>query len=128
MRYQIVKARVGHIIFETDTWGARAFDIILLCLILTSVLLVMLESVASLQAQYGALMRSVEWFFTAVFSLEYLLRVWSARKRWRYVFSFFGLIDLLSILPFYLSLFFDSSRYFLIIRALRLLRVFRVLN
>ena len=123
-----LKRRLGDVIFETDTGAARAFDVALLWAILLSVGLVVLESVTAVREAYGGTLRTLEWVFTALFTVEYGLRLWVARKRWRYVTSFYGVIDLLAIVPTYLSLFFVGSQYLLVIRAMRLLRVFRVLK
>lgn len=116
------------IIFGTDTPAGRGFDVALLIAILISVLAVMLESVPSINRDYGQFFKYAEWFFTIVFSLEYITRVYVTDSRSRYIFSFYGLIDLLSLLPTYLSLIFAGTQYLLIIRALRLLRVFRILK
>ena len=123
-----VKQVVGDIIFEHNTPPSRAFDVILLIVILVSIVLVMLESVASIRLVYGLAFRQLEWIFTALFTVEYIARVWSAKKRTRYLLSFYGLVDLLALLPSYLSLIFVGSKYFVVIRALRLLRVFRILK
>ncbi len=123
-----LRERLGVIIFEADTPAGRAFDLLLLVAILTSVLLVMLDSVASYQTRYGGLFRALEWGFTLLFTLEYAARIYSAKERWRYLRSFYGLVDLLAILPTYLALIFTGAQYFLVIRALRLLRIFRVLK
>ena len=123
-----LRQRLGDIIFEADKPLARLFDVVLLWAILLSILLVMLESVASIRADYGPLLRRLEWFFTGLFTVEYVLRVYSARKRWRYVRSFFGIVDLVAVIPGYISLFFVGTQYLLVIRSLRLLRVFRVLK
>src|SRR5690606_13061843 len=96
------RERLGNVIFETDAPAARAFDVALLVAILASVLAVMLESVPTIRASYGATLRVVEWTFTGLFTLEYLLRLVTARKRRRYVLSFFGIVDLAAILPAYL--------------------------
>ena len=93
-----------------------------------SVLAVILESVAGIQERFGPVLRTVEWLFTILFTVEYVLRLLSVRRPLRYVFSFFGIVDLLSILPTYLSLFITGAQSLLVIRALRLLRVFRVLK
>lgn len=114
------------IIFEAETPGGRAFDIVLLVVILASILVVVLESVASIRAEHGALFRVLEWTFTALFSIEYALRLYSARRRLRYALSFFGVVDLLSVLPTFLALFLEGAHSLIVIRALRLLRVFRV--
>ena len=118
-----------HIIIEgTDTRLGKLFDIVLLIAILASVAVVMLDSVLYMRLQYGTLFRYAEWFFTILFTLEYSLRLFSAPNRFRYVFSFFGVVDLLSVLPSYLSLIFGGVQYLLVIRILRILRIFRVLK
>ncbi|WP_227430962.1 ion transporter [Psychrobacter sp. I-STPA6b] len=118
-----------HIIVEgTDTPLGKLFDIVLLIAIIASVGVVMLDSVLYLRLQYGTLFFYAEWFFTILFTLEYLLRLFSAPNRLRYVFSFFGIVDLLSVLPSYLSLFFGGVQYLIVVRVLRMLRVFRVLK
>ncbi|MGP9556753.1 ion transporter [Psychrobacter sp. AOP7-A1-24] len=118
-----------HIIIEgTDTRLGKLFDIVLLIAILTSVAVVMLDSVLYMRLQYGTLFFYAEWFFTILFTIEYVLRLFSAPNRLRYAFSFFGIVDLLSVLPSYLSLMFVGVQYLLVIRVLRILRVFRVLK
>lgn len=118
-----------HIIIEgTDTRLGKLFDIVLLITILASVAVVMLDSVLYMRLQYGTLFRYAEWFFTILFTIEYVLRWFSAPNRFRYAFSFFGIVDLLSVLPSYLSLVFGGVQYLLVIRILRILRVFRVLK
>ncbi|WP_435978542.1 ion transporter [Psychrobacter sp. DM4] len=118
-----------HIIIEgTDTRLGKFFDIVLLIAILTSVGVVMLDSVLYMRLQYGKIFFYAEWFFTILFTLEYILRLFSAPNRFRYAFSFFGVVDLLSILPSYLSLVFGGVQYLIVIRILRILRVFRVLK
>jgi voltage-gated potassium channel len=123
-----LRRKLNNIIFGTNTPAGKAFDVGLLIIILLSVLTVMLESVPSLQQKYGQLFRSLEWIMTIIFTLEYLVRIWVTDRKAKYIFSFYGLIDLLSILPTYLSLIFVGTQYLLIIRALRLLRVFRILK
>ena len=118
-----------HIIIEgTDTRLGKLFDIVLLIAILASVAVVMLDSVLYMRLQYGTLFFYAEWFFTILFTIEYALRLFSAPNRLRYAFSFFGIVDLLSVLPSYLSLMFVGVQYLLVIRVLRILRVFRVLK
>ena len=118
-----------HIIIEgTDTRLGKLFDIVLLIAILASVGVVMLDSVLYMRLQYGTIFRYAEWFFTILFTIEYILRLFSAPNRFRYAFSFFGIVDLLSVLPSYLSLVFGGVQYLLVIRILRILRVFRVLK
>ncbi|OOS21524.1 ion transporter [Moraxella lincolnii] len=118
-----------HIIIEgTDTRMGRLFDILLLIVIVASVAVVMLDSVFYMRLKYGVVFFYAEWFFTILFTIEYGLRLFSAPNRLRYAFSFFGIVDLLSLLPSYLSLFFAGVHYILVVRILRLLRIFRVLN
>lgn len=118
-----------HIIIEgTDTRSGKLFDIVLLIAILASVAVVMLDSVLYMRLQYGTLFFYAEWFFTILFTIEYVLRLFSAPNRLRYAFSFFGIVDLLSVLPSYLSLMFVGVQYLLVIRVLRILRIFRVLK
>lgn len=121
-------SRLHEIIFEADTPAGRVFDIALIVSIVLSVLAVMLDSIASIRAAYGAELIAVEWFFTLLFTVEYLLRLLCVGRPLKYAASFFGVIDLLSILPTYLSLLLPGSRYLLIIRVLRVLRVFRILK
>jgi voltage-gated potassium channel len=118
--------RLYEIIFEAETPEGRAFDIALLWAIVISVIAVMMESVQHLYARYGTLLRIVEWIFTIIFTLEYIARIIAVRNPKQYIFSFLGIIDLLALLPSYLSLIFLGSQYFLAIRTIRLLRVFRI--
>ena len=122
------RQRVYEIVFEAETPAGRAFDITLISLILLSVLAVFLESVRSIRDVFGPELYAAEWTFTILFSIEYVLRLLSVRRPLRYVFSFYGLVDLLAILPTYLSLLFPGTQYLLVIRILRLLRIFRVLK
>lgn len=108
------------IIFESDTPAGKAFDVGLLFLILLSILLLMLESVEHYQRQYSQLFRLGELAITALFTIEYLLRVWCTHKRWQYITSFFGVIDLIAILPAYLSSIIVGIQYLVIIRTFRL--------
>ena len=114
------------VIFEAETPAGRAFDIVLMWSIILSVLTVMLDSVGNIRAAYGGILSAVEWFFTILFTGEYILRMISVRRPARYASSFFGIVDLLAILPSYLSLVIPGSQHLLTIRVLRLLRVFRV--
>jgi voltage-gated potassium channel len=116
------------VIYEAETPAGRAFDVALIGLILLSVLAVMLESVGSVRARYGAELHAAEWAFTLLFTLEYALRLVSVRRPLRYAASFFGVVDLLAIVPTYLSLLVPGSHYLLVIRILRLLRIFRILK
>ena len=122
------RVRLHQIIFEADTRAGRFFDLALIWLILLSVATVILESVRSVRAQYGDLLYALEWLFTLLFTVEYLLRLLSVRRPLRYATSFFGVVDLLAIIPTYLSIFVPGSQYLLVIRILRLLRVFRLLK
>lgn len=121
-----LRARLHEIIFEADTRTGKAFDVVLLVAIVASVVAVMLESVAEIERSWGTELRGLEWFFTVLFSVEYLLRLYSVRQPLRYATSFFGIVDLLAILPTYLSLVVAGTQSLLVIRILRLLRVFRV--
>ena len=123
-----LRAKLYEIIFEADTPAGKWFDIVLLWAILLSVLVVFLESIAKLRVSYGLIFYYLEWFFTILFTVEYALRIFSARRPLLYVSSFYGVIDVLAILPTYLSLVFVGSQYLLVIRILRLLRVFRILK
>ncbi len=122
------RERLRIIIFEADTPGGKAFDVALIVCILLSVLAVTLDSVEAIRARHGVLLLALEWAFTILFTVEYALRLVSARQPLRYARSFFGLVDILAILPTYLSLFFAGSQYLLVVRILRVLRVFRVLK
>lgn len=120
--------RIHSVIFESDTPAGKAFDLGVLGLILLSTVIVALESVPSVARDFGGFLRGVEWALTAVFTLEYLLRLACLRKPLRYMGSFFGVVDFLSILPTWLSLFVPGAQGLLVVRALRFLRVFRVLR
>jgi voltage-gated potassium channel len=122
------RTRVYEIIFEADTVGGKTFDLILLITIFISVVVVVVESVKPIRDEHGTLLLQAEWAFTILFTIEYILRLISVRKPWKYAVSLFGVIDLLAILPNYASLFFPSVHYLLAIRILRLLRVFRILK
>ena len=120
------QARLYQIIFETDTPAGKRFDVWLLVMILASVITVFLESIPTLNQQYLQLFKALEWVFTVFFTIEYLLRIYCSFRPITYVRSFYGVIDLLSILPTYLSLIIPGSQVGAVIRVLRLLRVFRV--
>lgn len=121
-----LRHKLYEIIFEADTKAGKAFDIFLLILIIISILAVMLESVSSINSKYGTALISIEWIVTFFFAVEYILRIWIVRHPFKYIFSFYGIIDLMAILPSFLEIFFAGARGMLIIRALRLLRVFRL--
>jgi voltage-gated potassium channel len=127
-KLNLLRQRIHIIIYGTDTAAGRLFDLILLGLILLSVFLVMLETVKGFDAKYHELLIIFEWIITGFFTLEYLLRIATTNRPRKYIFSFFGIIDLLAIMPMYLSFFFVGSKVFSIIRALRLLRLFKILN
>jgi len=120
--------KLYEIIFEADTPKGKAFDIALLLIILASIVLVMLESVPSINQQHGETLHILEWVITIIFSIEYLLRIAVVHRPWRYILSFYGIIDLLSVLPTYLSLVLVGSHSLMVIRAIRLIRVFRILK
>ncbi|MEZ6196019.1 MAG: ion transporter [Planctomycetota bacterium] len=118
--------QLHEVIFEADTPAGKAFDVLLILSIVGSVLAVVLESVASIRSEHGPLLYRVEWFFTALFGIEYVLRLLAVRRPLAYATSFYGIIDLLAILPTFASLLVPGSQSLLSIRILRLLRVFRV--
>lgn len=122
------RERLYRIIFESDTPAGKSFDVVLIVLIVLSVIAVMLESVAALRSQYGTALRTAEWFFTILFTIEYGLRLLSAPSAERYAVSFFGVIDFLAIVPTYLSVLVPGAQFLLVIRLFRILRVFRVLR
>ncbi len=116
------------IIFEADTRLGKFFDLVLILAITASVLVVMLDSMVGFRTNYGDFLKLSEWIFTALFSVEYILRLICVKKPGKYIFSFYGIIDLLAILPTYLSLILPGTHYLLAIRVLRILRIFRVLK
>jgi len=123
-----LRATTREIVFGHETPAGKAFDVALILAIIASVIAVMLESVQDFRLAYGPLLRGVEWGFTLLFSLEYVTRLWCAPRALRYARSFFGVVDLIAILPTYLSLVIPGGQAMLSVRALRLLRVFRVLK
>ncbi len=126
INHSLIKNKIHIIIEGTDTPAGKLFDVLILVAIITSVLVVMLDSVLFLRLQYGRLFFVAEWFFTILFTIEYALRLYSAPNRRRYMTSFYGAVDLLALLPTYLSLFFAGTHYLLVVRILRILRIFRV--
>ncbi len=122
------KDKLHEIIYEADTPAGKLFDVILLITIIASILLVMLESVESFDTKYHSFLNISEWIITILFSLEYLARITTVKKPWKYIFSFYGIIDLLSTIPKYLAIFFTGTHSLVALRALRLLRVFRILK
>lgn len=121
-----IQAKLHTIIFESNTKAGKAFDIALLIAIVTSILIVMLDSIASLHLKYGQFFLTLEWFFTILFTIEYILRILTLEKPLKYALSFLGLIDILAILPSFLSLFIAGTQSLMVLRALRLLRIFRI--
>jgi voltage-gated potassium channel len=122
------KRRLYVIIFESDTPLGKAFDVLLLISIVLSIVVVSLDSISTMRAAYGPWLVAAEWAFTILFSIEYVLRLLSTRRPVTYATSFFGIVDLVSILPTYLALFIPGSHYLLVVRILRLMRVFRILK
>lgn len=122
-----LRIKLHEILFESDTLLGKTVDVVLLILIAASVMAVILESVPS-YAEYVKIWATLEIIFTVIFTIEYVLRLISVTKAKAYAFSFFGIVDLLAILPFYLSFFFTSTNALFIVRALRLLRIFRILK
>lgn len=122
------RARLHQVIFEADTRAGRTFDLTLIGAIVVSVLVVMLESVKSIQGRWGEVLSIVEWVLTGLFTVEYGLRLAAVRRPLAYARSFFGLVDVLALLPTWLSLVFPGAQALLVVRALRLLRIFRILK
>lgn len=122
------RERIHEIIFEADSPAGKFFDLALLFCILASVFIVMLDSVQHYRTEHGTLLRVLEWVFTGLFTVEYVLRLYSVRGRLAYATSFFGVIDLLAVIPSYVSLLLPGAQSLLVIRILRLLRIFRVLK
>lgn len=116
------------IIFEAETPAGKWFDILLIASIIASVTAVMLDSVSSINKIYGSYLNKAEWFFTILFTFEYILRLSCVNKPKLYATSFFGIVDLLAIVPTYISIFIPGGEYFLVVRILRILRIFRVLK
>ena len=123
-----VQHKIYEIIFEADTPAGKAFDVALLIVIVASVAAVCLDSVESIEAHYHDGLILAEWIFTGLFSIEFVLRLISVRRPLGYIFSFYGVVDMLAILPSYLSLLFPGTQHLLVVRILRLLRIFRVLK
>lgn len=120
------RARLHEIIFEADTPAGKAFDVLLIVAILASVAAVMLDSMAGVRQAHGPFLYAAEWFFTLLFTAEYLLRLLCVGRPLRYAKSFFGVVDLLAVLPTYLSLLFPGAQVLLVLRVLRVLRIFRI--
>ncbi|GAB4561536.1 MAG: ion transporter [Haliangiales bacterium] len=122
------RERVHEVIFEADTFGGKAFDVALFFAIALSVLVVMLESVQSIDREYHTALRVADLVLTGLFTVEYVLRLLCVDRPWRYARSFFGVVDLLAVLPVFTSIFLEGTQSLLVIRALRMLRIFRVLK
>jgi len=122
------KERIREIIFGINTKSGKRFDLILLSLIIISVIGVILNSDSRIEEKYGNLLYITEWIFTILFTIEYILRVYSAKNRKKYIFSFMGIVDLLAIIPTYLMFIYPPIRYLLDIRVIRLIRIFRILK
>ena len=122
------RLRLYNIIFESDTRAGRAFDVTLIWVILASLAVVMLDSIASIHSRHNVLLTTLEWGFTLLFTVEYLLRLACVRHPWRYATSFYGVIDLLAVAPTYLAILLPELHSLIDVRVLRLLRVFRILK
>jgi len=122
------RKKLHTIIYEADTGAGKLFDIILLCVICISIVAVMLESVASIKIVYGRPLAIIEWVITVLFTLEYIGRIIAVKQPFRYIFSFYGVVDLLATMPKYIGLLFPGTGFLIAIRAIRLLRVFRILK
>lgn len=120
------RKKLYRIIFFTDTFWGKTFDVVLLVVIILSIVAVMLESVAEISAGYGDALRFIEWVFTFLFTLEYILRIITSPKPMKYIFSFLGIIDFLAITPTFLGIFFKGSQALIVIRSIRLIRIFRI--
>jgi len=127
-RHSVWRQQLYDVIFEADTAWGKGFDVALLWVIILSMAAVMLESVADIEVHFGFYLRVFEWIFTILFTIEYLARLIAVRHPFQYAFSFFGVVDLIAVIPTYLSLFLWGGQYLLVIRTLRLLRVFRILK
>lgn len=123
-----VKSTLYNVIFGTDSKAGKNFDILLIAMILLSVIAVILDSIESLQHDFGNILTAIEWFFTIIFTLEYLLRLYCSPNPKAYAGSFYGIVDLLAVLPTYIAIFIPSANLLLVIRLLRVLRIFRILK
>lgn len=121
-----IKAKLREIIFGYDTPAGKTFDVVLIFAIIGSLIVVMLDSVSHIHQDYETSLKSLEWFFTIIFTIEYIARIYSSDKPLSYIFSFYGMIDLLSTIPSYLAIFIPGSETILILRVFRLMRVFRI--
>ena len=123
-----LKEKIRHIIFEANDAPSKLFDILLLWAIILGVLVAMLDSVDFIYVEYHKLLYITEWILTVAYTVEYVLRIWTTRHKLKYIFSIYGIIDLVALIPTYLSLILAGSQYLMVIRTLRLLRIFRILR
>lgn len=123
-----LRRKLYTIVFESDTFGGKLFDIILLFVILFSIVVILLESVVEINAKHGAMLKSMEWMITILFTFEYLIRIVIVKRPLSYIYSFYGIIDFLAILPAFLGLIIPGGQSLIILRALRMLRLFRILH
>ncbi|MGJ5642075.1 ion transporter [Formosa sp. S-31] len=122
------KDKLHEIIYEADTPAGKLFDLVLLVVIIASIILVMLESVKAIDLKYHTILDTAEWAITILFTIEYIARIITVKRPFSYIFSFYGIIDLLSTIPKYISLIFAGTHALIALRALRLLRIFRILK
>ncbi len=123
---KINKKRLYEVIFEADTREGKIFDLCIIILILASIFMVLIDSVASVHEKYAHPLRIAEWVITLVFTIEYILRIYVVNKPWKYIFSLYGIIDLLAILPGFAFFIFSGGQNLIVIRAIRILRIFRI--
>jgi voltage-gated potassium channel len=121
-----LKDKTYEIIFEADTREGRLFNVVLLVCIIISIITIILESVQPIRERFGTALKVLEWLITLLFTMEYVARIWSVKDKRKYIFSFMGIIDLLSVLPTYIALVFTGAQSFMVVRSLRLLRIFRI--
>lgn len=127
-KWDKIQQKINIVIYGTNTRAGRLFDLLLLLVILVSVILVMMETVQGFDVKYHKEILFLEWVITIFFTIEYILRIIAIKKPWKYIFSFYGIIDLIATLPMYLSLFLSGTSVLTIIRAFRLIRLFKILN
>ncbi len=125
-RNQTLREKLYTVVFRSDNPAGNRFDIVVIYLIVISVIMATVETVGSISPKIRELLRAGEWFFMILFTIEYLLRIYSAKDRWKYITSFFGIIDLLAVLPSYIGLFIQGGQNLLIVRLFRLMRIFRI--
>jgi voltage-gated potassium channel len=126
--YLNLRGKIYNVIFGYESKAGKLFDLFLICMIVVSVVAVLFDSVQSYHLKYGGMLTSMEWFFTIAFTIEYALRLYSTPNTRGYIFSFYGIIDLVSILPTYIAFLFPSAAYLIVIRIMRVLRIFRILK